>query len=443
MSYKKIFRFWLPLAFSWLLMTIAGPWIQAVISRLPDAKTNLAAFGIVMSVSVTIETPIMMLLATTTALARDRQAYRVLWRYMFVANVLVTVIAAAFAFTPLFEWWTGILLGIPDKVHDAARPGMVIMLLWSAMIGYRRFFQGILIRNEQTGVIGSGTIIRVVVSAGLAIALGAISGWSGVVIGAIAMVASVGAEALYAVWYAGEAVDKLKATEPEPTMQPLTYRIIFAFHAPLAMTSLLTLLVRPMIERGLASTKNAEDALAAWPVVFSIILIMRAGGMAWQEVVIALSKGPAQTRALRRFTVVMGSSLSGAMVLLAFTPLIDVYIGYLLSVPQDIRPLVVEGARTACLLPVLTTFQNYLRAMLMRTDTTAPIYQAMAVGLIVTGLTIWAGLHLGLSGIATASLGLTVGMVVEMALLWVRYNANKFKLNAIWQSATPAPAAGD
>lgn len=443
MSYQKIFRFWLPLAFSWLLMTIAGPWIQAVISRLPDAKTNLAAFGIVMSLSVTIETPIMMLLATSTALARDRQAYRVLWRYMLWANLLVTLLAAAFAFTPLFDWWTGRLLRIPTNIQDAARPGMVIMLLWSAFIGYRRFFQGILIRNDQTGVVGSGTIIRVVVSAGLAILLGAIGGWSGVVIGSVAMVASVGAEAAYAVWRSGKIVTKLKTLEPEPSVQPLTYRLIFAFHAPLAMTSLLTLLVRPMIERGLAGTADAENALAAWPVVFSIILMMRAGGMAWQEVVIALSKGPDQTHALRQFTLIMGGSLSATMVVLAFTPLIDIYIGSILSVPTDIRPLVVEGTRTACLLPVLTTLQNYLRAMLMRTDTTAPIYQAMAAGLVVTAATIWLGLHIGLSGLMTASFALTVGMMVEMGLLWVRYNANKFKLQAIWQRTTPAPAIGD
>ena len=38
-------------------------WVQAVISRQAEAKTQLAAFGIVMSLSVMIEAPIMMMLA--------------------------------------------------------------------------------------------------------------------------------------------------------------------------------------------------------------------------------------------------------------------------------------------------------------------------------------------------------------------------------------------
>jgi glycolate oxidase len=69
MSQKKIFLFWLPLFASWLLMTAEAPIIHTAITRLPQPIISLAAFGIVMSLSVTIESPIIMLLATSTALA--------------------------------------------------------------------------------------------------------------------------------------------------------------------------------------------------------------------------------------------------------------------------------------------------------------------------------------------------------------------------------------
>ena len=69
LTLKKIFWFWLPLAASWALMTLEGPAIQATISRLPEATTMLAAAGIVLSMEVTIESPVIMLLATSTALA--------------------------------------------------------------------------------------------------------------------------------------------------------------------------------------------------------------------------------------------------------------------------------------------------------------------------------------------------------------------------------------
>jgi hypothetical protein len=43
---RRIFLFWLPLAASWLLMSLEGPVLQAVIARLGDIQTQLAAFGI-------------------------------------------------------------------------------------------------------------------------------------------------------------------------------------------------------------------------------------------------------------------------------------------------------------------------------------------------------------------------------------------------------------
>ena len=91
MNYRKVLVFWLPLALSWLLMTFEGLWIQGVIGRKPDAETQLAAFGLMFSLSVLIETPVIMLLATSNALSRDRQSFRTLWRFMMAVNIFVNL----------------------------------------------------------------------------------------------------------------------------------------------------------------------------------------------------------------------------------------------------------------------------------------------------------------------------------------------------------------
>ena len=43
---SSTFRFWLPLAATWLMMAAEGPTLTAVIARLADPKLNLAAFGV-------------------------------------------------------------------------------------------------------------------------------------------------------------------------------------------------------------------------------------------------------------------------------------------------------------------------------------------------------------------------------------------------------------
>ena len=57
-------------------MTAEGPTVSAAINRLPDEIIMLAAQGIVVSLAVTIESPIINLLSTATALVRDRDSYQ-------------------------------------------------------------------------------------------------------------------------------------------------------------------------------------------------------------------------------------------------------------------------------------------------------------------------------------------------------------------------------
>ena len=100
-SQRKIFWFWLPLFASWLLMTAEGPFVSAVINRLPDEVIMLAAQGIVVSLSVLIESPIINLLATSTALVKDRPTYLLVRRFTIHWAIFLTIVTALLAFTPL------------------------------------------------------------------------------------------------------------------------------------------------------------------------------------------------------------------------------------------------------------------------------------------------------------------------------------------------------
>ena len=136
MRQRDIFLFWLPLFASWLLMTAEGPTITAVINRLPNEVIMLAAAGIVISLSVTIESPIMNMLATSTALVKDRQSYLLVRRFTIHWMVLLTAVSLLIAFTPLFNVIVTGWLDVPLDVAVWVRPGLKIMSLWSASIGW-------------------------------------------------------------------------------------------------------------------------------------------------------------------------------------------------------------------------------------------------------------------------------------------------------------------
>ncbi len=416
-------------------MTVEGPLIQGVISRKPDSETQLAAFGLMFSLSILIETPVIMLLATGSALARNQQSFRVLWRFMMAVNLLVTGVAILMAFTPLLDFYLVSLLHVPAHIVEATRPAMRIMILWGGFIGYRRFHQGILIRFGNTRYVGYGTVLRVFVSGSVALALGAITQMAGAAIGAVALVCAVAVEAIYTYRASRTDVSRLLQMPLANKLDSLSYGDALRFHIPLAVTSFVTLLIHPVIERGLASMPDAAQSLAAWPVIFSIMLVTRSGGMAYQEVVISLDDSEEKHRILRGFTLRLGTCLSLIMVLFVFTPLIDIYNTRILGVPQHLHALVLLGTQSACLIPLLTTLQSYLRALLMLSRNTAAIYQAIILGFVLTTAIVWVGIDSGMHGVLAASLGLTIGQIIELGFLYFVYRRHNAALKLHWQAS--------
>jgi progressive ankylosis protein len=411
---RNIFLFWLPLAASWALMSAEGPVLQAVIARLPDMQTQLAAFGIVMSLEITIESPVIMLLATSTALATSARNYLALRRFAFWINLGVTAVAILVAFTPLYGLILRGVIGLPPRVAEAAQPGMKIMTLWSAAIGYRRFLQGVLIRHGQTRRIGYGTATRLAASAGCGILLALFTGWSGVVIASTALMAGVLVEAAFILSVAQPAVRRLLAQPNAPSTGAISVGDVARYHAPLAATSLLTLLAQPLVGAGLARMPFPEENLAAWPVIWGLLFIFRSPAFALPEVVIALSGERGGVQPVRRFCRNTGVACWAAMALLVATPLLRLYLRHVAGLPQALMPFVVPGTLLAQAIPFVNAFHSWFRGLLMSAGRTSAIYRGMGLNLAATGLWIWVAVLLGAPGAASAVVGLTMALLGEV-----------------------------
>jgi len=72
---RRILGFWLPLASTWLMMSVEGPFLMAVIARLQNPTENLAAYGIAFVLALVIESPVIQFLSSSTALVSNRDTY--------------------------------------------------------------------------------------------------------------------------------------------------------------------------------------------------------------------------------------------------------------------------------------------------------------------------------------------------------------------------------
>jgi len=391
---RKVLARWWPLAASWAFMGIELPLVSAVMARLADPEIHLAAYGgFVFPVSLIVEAPIIMLLAASTALGKDLASYRLMHRFMMVAGGLLTVLHAALAFTPLFDLVLVPLLDPPTAVIEPARIGLQIMLPWTWTIAYRRFHQGLLIRYGHSGAVGVGTAVRLATVSSIALTGLALGTFPGVVVATTAIAAGVSAEAIYT-GLRTRSVVRGPLAEATPTVPPLDGRAFTGFYLPLALTSLLLLLVQPMGAAAISRMPEALASLAAWPVVNGLLFLFRSVGYAYAEVVVALMDEPEADVTLRRFTLLLAVATGLGTLAIAATPLAQLWFGTLSGLP----PRLVELARNAFWIGLvwapLDVYRNYLQGRLVHARRTRGISESVGVFLVVSAGLLVAGVAL-------------------------------------------------
>lgn len=417
LTQKRILLTWLPLAASWLLMALEMPYVNAALARLPDSVHMIAAFGIAASLSITIESPVISLLATSTALARSPQNYAMLRRFTVQLMVLTTALQALLGWTPLFDIVVKNWMGTPESLLGSVKLGLQLMLLWSAAIAWRRFRQGILIRFGRSASVGKGTLVRLLASLGSATLLAVFTQAPGIVIGTLGLSLGVIAEAVYAHVVSAGLVRQEFGDASTLRAPDLSYRALVNFHWPLATSNLLFLLTQPLIAAALARGPQPETALAAWPVLNGLFFISRAVVVALPEVVIAHAEEPGSQPALQRFSYTIGLACALLLALVAFTPLSDFFFHTLIGVDTQLSTVAEAGARLGVLLPLAMAAVSLARGLLTARRNTRPQAYAMAVELVVLAGVLMTGIWLGWPGVPTAAAGLTLSLATEAVYL--------------------------
>lgn len=418
---RRIVRAWWPLAASWLLMAAELPVLGAVVARLPDPAINLAAYGgIVFPLALIIESPILMLLSASTALSRDWASYRKVWCFMMTTSAVMTLMHVLLAFTPLYYVVVRGLLGVPEPIIEPARLGLMIMTPWTWSIAYRRFHQGVLIRFGHSKSVGAGTAVRLTADALVLIVGYLIGTLPGIVVACAAVAMGVVSEAIYA----GIAVRPVLRDDVRPAAAvapALTWRAFFSFYVPLALTSLISLLVQPIGSAGLSRMPQPIESLAVWPVVTGLLFLIRSLGFAYNEVVVALLEEPGMASTLRRFTGILAGSATILIVLLAVTPLSTFWFGRISALPPHLRELARVGLLLTLPIPAFTALQSWFQGTIVHSRRTRGITEAVVVYLVANVSLLWIGVAWGQAvGVYIGLAAFALSTVVQTAWLWWR-----------------------
>jgi hypothetical protein len=417
----RIARFWLPLEATWLMMAAEGPFLAAVIARLTDPKENLAAFAVASALAWIVESPIIMMLSASNALVRDAVAYRKLRRFSFVLNASITAVMVVLITPPVFDLVARGIMGLTPDVAGLAGRSMIFLVLWPAAIGFRRFYQGILIRNGRPEAVTWGTVIRLATMAATGLVAALVFRLPGASVGAAALGAGVIAEGAASWAMARPTVRALICRTDDDCAfgRSLTAAAVVRFYAPLALTSFLSFFVNPLTTFFLARGRMPLESLAVLPVIVGLAFVFRTAGIAMQEVVIALVGDAGENRPiLSRFSMRLGLASSAGLAVILYSPLAAVWYGTVSGLAPDLAAFALLPGGLLVLLPFLESILSYERGVLVKSNRTTPISVAVACQLAVTtavfALTV---LALRTAGAVAVGPALTAGYVAGVAVL--------------------------
>ena len=410
---RTILRFWAPLAATWLMMAAEGPFLAAIIARLPDPKFNLAAYGIAFAFAIIVEAPIIMLMSASTALVDCAFNYRKLRNFTVALNAIVTAAMLLLLYPPVFDIIVRGLMKMPGEVADLTHGALFLLIPWPAAIGFRRFYQGLLIRDDLTRRVAYGTVIRLSSVVCAALFLISFTSMPGAHIGAFSLSFAVTAESIASRLMVRGTLNRLLARghDTGECSWILSYGGIANFYYPLALTSVISLAVHPIVTFFMGQSRFPVESLAVLPVLNSLTFIFRSIGLSYQEVVIALlGERREHLRELTRFAAMLALGTAAAYAFIAYTPLVEIWYHTISGLSMELTAFAITPTRILPVLPALAVLLSFQRGFLVQARVTGPISWATVIemGGIVAVLMVAINL-LDMMGVTAAALAFVIG----------------------------------
>lgn len=185
---------------------------------------------------------------------------------------------------------------------------------------------------------------------------------------------------------------------------------------------MLTVVTWPLLAAGISRAAEPATSLAAWPVALSLLWLLTTPIQMLQQVAITLIQG---ARSFQRVIQVgLSVGLFGSLLLasFAFTPLVGLFLRYVVAAPAEVATLAIFAIRILAPLPLAVAGQSLLQGLLIRRGTTGDVRLGIMANLIVLSLLLLGGLADGrLAGAILAPIAMLGGLLAETAVLWWRF----------------------
>ncbi|MFM2063819.1 MAG: hypothetical protein RLZZ507_3490 [Cyanobacteriota bacterium] len=417
-SLGTLWREFLPLSLSDVTMACGDPMMTTTLAHLPDAQNNLASVGIAKSLAIFFESPIIMILHASNALAGSQPSRKALWRFNLFLGGGLTFLLGLLGIPVIFNSVGVSLLGVPPAMLATVSQVLLIACGWPFAIAWRRYFQGLLIYHGQPRAVAKASILRLLTLA-VILGIGFFLQVSGGIIAGFALISGVIVEAIAVTIFARQTGATIPPEIEQPNL-PRNLAQVWKFYLPLANTMMVVWGGRTILISILARAEDATIAIAAWSAAWGLVLVIANSTRMVQQIVIKY-RHQVSDRQLLTFAISVGAACSALLLFMSLTPIgdriVQSFIGNDLTLANSIKPVIL----ICTIVPLLVALQNATQGFLVSESRTGHVNLFTWLGtgtlLIIASFAI----NKGLNGATAAAIAMITSMIVEVScLLWKR-----------------------
>ncbi|WP_332694922.1 multi antimicrobial extrusion protein MatE [Halalkalibacter lacteus] len=431
LSTRNILLFFVPLGLSASLVTLSHMIINGTLTRGENAETIIASYAIAMSLFAIMERLGVLLRNTCSALVRDKVSFKAMSMVAVYVVSSLMMISATIAYTPIGRWIFSRLFGADPTMIDQIVNVYQILIIVTFFSAIRCLFQGVIILNKQTKWLTIGMVIRLIVMYLLSLVFIHI-GYITAQTGAIIFLAGMMVESLISFLEGRVLVKKMvqkkenhRITKKEP---------IFRFYTPLILSSLVIVMVGPVINVFLGKTNEIELAIASYAIALSITQLFLSFFTYTHQIVLTFYKDHPQK--VNQFTMMVGFIPTVLLAIFCFTPIGAFFIEVVLGANDRLVEASLQSLKVFMLMTLVFPFVDFCNGLLMlRSETKVMVLsQSANLGLTFIVLLIVSGLAPNWNGMIGA-LAQSVGMLAELCvlLLILVRSSNKVVQKRIYQ----------
>lgn len=412
------------------MIIITHSLFNAGLARLPSPEIYISAFAVAKSLMHIIQSPVMNIRQTVTALAADKDSYFKVRKFITIILIVIVTVFFLLVVTGMSRWILDNIMGLEGRVLNVAENILKVLILFPAVIAIRSFAQGVCIKFGATPLVTVATAARIsfvfIVVANIGkitnIPGGYIAG--GMFLGAAfveALVMFIGSRLVI-----GTPVKKFNHMDDDKDkkVKGIALENITVFFLPLAFTALIRKIAIPVINSGLARTISPEISLSVFAVGWGLGAIFLSPLMMFHQVPLYFIEhnNKQRVKQIRNFSIYTGVLLSISLSLLAFTDAGFFILKNLIGTTEEISLLAMDVLKVMAALPIIMVSREFYWGVLMKNQKTKYIGKGKTVNIISIIVTVLVMSFLPLKNPAISGVcAMFFGELFELAYLYLNF----------------------